>query len=180
MAGATLDIPTLILVGAKDEATPAADCAKLARQQGPGMAKFVAYPGAAHGFDLREFGAGTKVMGMLLAYDRNAASRSWAELRSFLAARLEGHHCPETISWGEETLLRPLGRIASRLSRRESFTSTSEAQKTKILLVFMEINCTVANSQTRAEGGSHPLAGGLRRTEQHGWESGETKMELSH
>ena len=90
VAGATLDIPTLILVGAKDEVTPAADCAKLARQQAPGMVKFVVYPGAAHGFDLPEFGAGTKVMGMLLAYDRSAALRSWAELRSFLAARLKG------------------------------------------------------------------------------------------
>ncbi len=89
VAGATLAIPTLILVGAKDEVTPAADCAKLARQQAPGMVKFVVYPGAAHGFDLPEFGAGTKVMGMLLAYDRSPALRSWAELRSFLAARLK-------------------------------------------------------------------------------------------
>ena len=90
VAGATLDIPTLILVGGKDEVTPAADCARLARQQTPGMVKFVAYPGAAHGFDIPEFGAGTKVMGMLLAYDRSAALRSWGELRSFLAARLKG------------------------------------------------------------------------------------------
>jgi hypothetical protein len=28
-------------------------------------------------------------MGMLLAYDRNAAQRSWKELRGFLAARLK-------------------------------------------------------------------------------------------
>jgi dienelactone hydrolase len=88
LAGAALDIPTLILVGAKDEVTPAADCARLAKQQSPGMAKLVVYPGAAHAFDIPEFGAGTRVMGMLLAYDRNAASRSWTELRSFLAARL--------------------------------------------------------------------------------------------
>jgi dienelactone hydrolase len=88
VAGAKLDIPTLILVGANDEVTPAADCARLAKQQAPGMVKFIVYPGAAHAFDLPEFGAGTKVMGMLLAYDRNAAQRSWAELRSFLAGRL--------------------------------------------------------------------------------------------
>jgi dienelactone hydrolase len=87
-AGAALDIPTLILVGAKDEVTPAADCAELAKRQAPGMAKLVVYPGAAHGFDIPEFGAGTRIMGMLLAYDRNAAQRSWSELRSFLAARL--------------------------------------------------------------------------------------------
>ena len=52
------------------------------------MVKLVVYPGAAHAFDLPEFGAGRQVMGMTLAYDRNAASRSWAELRDFLAARL--------------------------------------------------------------------------------------------
>ena len=88
VAGATLVMPTLILVGAKDEVTPAADCAQLAKRQPAGMAKLVVYPGAAHGFDIPEFGAGTRVMGMLLAYDRSAAQRSWAELRSFLAARL--------------------------------------------------------------------------------------------
>ena len=88
LAGAALDIPTLILIGAKDEVTPDADCAELVRRQAPGMAKLVVYPGAAHAFDLPEFGAGTKVMGMLLAYDRDAARRSWSELRRFLAAQL--------------------------------------------------------------------------------------------
>ena len=58
-------MPTLILAGAKDEVTPAADCARLAQQQTPGMAKFVVYPGAAHAFDLPEFGAGEQVMGMV-------------------------------------------------------------------------------------------------------------------
>ena len=87
--GAALAIPTLILVGAKDEVTPAADCAELAKRQAPGMMRFEVYPGAAHAFDLPEFGAGTKVVGMLLAYDHSAASRSWTELRGFLAARLK-------------------------------------------------------------------------------------------
>jgi dienelactone hydrolase len=88
LAGAKLDIPTLILVGGNDEVTPAADCAGLVKRQAPGMVKVAVYPGASHAFDLPEFGAGTKVMGMLLAYDRNAAQRSWKELRGFLAARL--------------------------------------------------------------------------------------------
>ena len=87
--GAALQIPTLILVGAKDEVTPARDCAELAKRQPPGMVKLVVYPGAAHAFDLPEFSGGRQVMGMSLAYDRNAAPRSWAELRSFLAARLK-------------------------------------------------------------------------------------------
>jgi dienelactone hydrolase len=88
VAGAALDIPTLILVGAKDGVTPAADCARLMKQQAPGIVRLVVYPGAAHGFDIPEFGAGTRIMGMLLAYDRNTAQRSWSELRSFLSARL--------------------------------------------------------------------------------------------
>lgn len=87
-ADAALKIPTLILVGAKDGVTPAGDCATLARQQAAGMVTLVIYPGAAHAFDLPEFGSGRQIMGMLLAYDRNAASRSWAELRSFLSAWL--------------------------------------------------------------------------------------------
>jgi dienelactone hydrolase len=87
--GAAVAIPTLILVGAKDAVTPARDCAELAKRQQPGRMTFVVYPSAAHAFDLPEFAAGTKVMGMPLAYDRDAAQRSWAELRGFLAARLK-------------------------------------------------------------------------------------------
>jgi dienelactone hydrolase len=88
-ADATLAIPTLILVGAKDDVTPAADCAALAKRQAPGVVKLVVYPGAAHAFDLPEFGAGRQVMGMTLAYDRKAAERAWVELREFLHARLD-------------------------------------------------------------------------------------------
>jgi dienelactone hydrolase len=87
--GAALTIPTLILVGAQDEVTPARDCAELAKRQQRGVAKLVVYPGAAHAFDLPEFAGGKKIMGMPLAYDKNAASRSWTELRAFLAARLK-------------------------------------------------------------------------------------------
>jgi dienelactone hydrolase len=87
-ADAQLKIPTLILVGAKDDVTPAADCAALGKRRDPGAVKLVVYPGAAHAFDLPEFGAGRQVMGMTLAYDRNAAQRAWAELRDFLVRRL--------------------------------------------------------------------------------------------
>ncbi|HEX9168769.1 MAG TPA: dienelactone hydrolase family protein [Roseiarcus sp.] len=87
-ADATLGIPTLILVGAKDEVTPAADCAALAKRQARGEVKLIVYPGAAHAFDLPEFGAGRQVMGMTLAYERNAAQRAWGELRDFLKSQL--------------------------------------------------------------------------------------------
>jgi dienelactone hydrolase len=89
IAGFALAIPTLILVGAKDEVTPATDCVALAARQRPNTARLVVFPGAAHAFDLPEFGGGTNVMGMRLAYDRTAAQRSWAELRSFLGTQLK-------------------------------------------------------------------------------------------
>jgi dienelactone hydrolase len=87
-ADAQLKIPTLILVGAKDDVTPAADCERLAARQPASMVKLVVYPGGRHGFDLPEFGGGTRVLGMTLAYDRPAAEKSRAELRDFLARRL--------------------------------------------------------------------------------------------
>jgi dienelactone hydrolase len=88
-ANATLAIPTLILVGADDDVTPAADCERLAARQSGSMVKLVVYPGARHGFDLPEFGAGRQVIGMTLAYDRPAAEKSRAQLRDFLAKQLK-------------------------------------------------------------------------------------------
>ncbi len=87
-ANATLAIPTLILIGGDDDVTPAADCERLAEKQQSATVRLVVYPGARHGFDNPEFGAGTRVLGMTLAYDRPAAEKSWAELRDFLARRL--------------------------------------------------------------------------------------------
>jgi dienelactone hydrolase len=87
-AGAELRIPTLILVGANDEVTPAADCDRLTKRQTGAPVRLVVYPGASHGFDNPEFGDGARILGMWLAYDRPAAERSRAELREFLAARL--------------------------------------------------------------------------------------------
>jgi dienelactone hydrolase len=83
-----LEIPTLILVGGMDDVTPAADCERLAGRQPGSMVKLIVYPGARHGFDNPEFGAGARLLGMWLAYDREAAQRSRAELRDFLAARV--------------------------------------------------------------------------------------------
>jgi dienelactone hydrolase len=87
-ANARLEIPTLVLVGASDDVTPAAACERLAARQPGSMVKLIVYPGARHGFDLPEFGGGTRVLGMMLAYDRAAAEKSKAELRDFLAKRL--------------------------------------------------------------------------------------------
>ena len=87
-ANARLEIQTLILVGAMDDVTPAADCVRLAAKQPGSTVKLVVYPSARHGFDNPEFGNGARLFGMWLAYDREAAERSRAELRNFLATRL--------------------------------------------------------------------------------------------
>lgn len=84
---AEFQLPTLILVGAQDSVTPAADCRQLAKRQ-PGVVELVVYAGADHGFDLPEFGGGRRVLGMWLKYDREAAAQSWLELKRFLAKRL--------------------------------------------------------------------------------------------
>jgi dienelactone hydrolase len=87
---AMLNIPTLILIGALDDVTPSADCERLARKQ-PGDRsdiRLVVYPGAYHGFDNPAFAAGARLFGMRLKYDRDAAERSSAALRDFLAKRL--------------------------------------------------------------------------------------------
>ncbi len=82
-----LAIPTLILVGAADGVTPAADCERLA-QRHPGDAKLIVYPRAGHCFDDPAFGGGKSVMGMVLKYDPDAAKRSRRDLDAFLAEKL--------------------------------------------------------------------------------------------
>ena len=83
-------MPTLILVGALDDVTPSADCERLAqRQAGEGAdVRLVVYPGARHGFDNPGFTGGARLFGMWLKYDRDAAERSSAALRNFLAKTL--------------------------------------------------------------------------------------------
>ena len=86
--GAQLKIPTLILVGAADAVTPAADCKLLAESQ-PGGVRLVVYPQAAgHCFDDPAFAGGRSVMGMALKYDLDAAKRSRRDLGVFLADEL--------------------------------------------------------------------------------------------
>ena len=81
-AGQRLAIPTLIVVGAADAVTPAADCRRLAEGQ-PGV-RLIVLPGASHCFDDPEFAGGKRVLGMMLAYDAAATRRAIAELIAFL------------------------------------------------------------------------------------------------
>jgi len=79
--GAKLRIPTLILVGARDEVTPAADCAGI-------NARLVVLPGAFHLFDDPAFVGGKLLFDMRLQYDEAAARRARGELSKFLAENL--------------------------------------------------------------------------------------------
>ena len=86
--GESLKIPTLILVGAADSVTPAADCQAFVSGQPPGAAGLVVLPGAGHLFDDRASAGGRIVLGMHFAYDHAAAARAEQELRRFLATNL--------------------------------------------------------------------------------------------
>jgi len=86
-ADAAIMIPTLVLIGASDSVTPAADCKRLAQRQ-PEAVELIVYPNAGHGFDDPEFGAGKRVLGMTLAYNADAGRGAGEELRRFLAETL--------------------------------------------------------------------------------------------
>jgi dienelactone hydrolase len=85
--GERLAIPTLILVGAADRVTPAADCERLAKSQSSDV-RLIVYPRAGHCFDDPAFAGGRSVMGMDLVYDPAAAKRSRHDLGAFLAEEL--------------------------------------------------------------------------------------------
>ena len=86
--GEALAIPTLILVGAANSVTPAADCRTFVAAQPPDVASLVVLPGAGHLFDDPASAGGRVVLGMHFAYDRAAAARAEQELRQFLASTL--------------------------------------------------------------------------------------------
>lgn len=89
-ANVRLAIPTLILIGALDDVTPAADCRRLARNQSGRRSevRLVVYPGAYHLFDDPGFASGKRMSGMWLKYDADAVGQSRSELRDFLASKL--------------------------------------------------------------------------------------------
>jgi dienelactone hydrolase len=84
---ARLALPTLVLVGDRDNVTPAADCARLARAQPHGISKLklIVLAGAGHVFDNPGFTGGARVYGMWLKYDGAAAEQAKVELHRFLA-----------------------------------------------------------------------------------------------
>lgn len=87
---ATLVLPALILVGDRDDVTPAVDCARLARAQPRGISKLelIVLAGADHAFDNPGFTSDARVYGMRLKYDGAATEQARAELHRFLAIEL--------------------------------------------------------------------------------------------
>lgn len=83
-----MTVPLLILIGARDDWTPAAACrALLVRRAGRGAPVSLAvYPGATHAFNVP--GRAHVYLGHAIRYDRTAARTAWARVRVFLRARL--------------------------------------------------------------------------------------------
>jgi len=78
--------PVLILIGEKDDWTPAADCEQLhVRQQAqaPGRVRLTVYPGATHGFDFN-LPPRRNEYGKYQAYDADATSDAARHVQRFL------------------------------------------------------------------------------------------------
>jgi len=89
-AGARPEIPTLILIGAIDDWTPAADCSnKVAAwgNDGPPI-ELVVYPGAYHGFYYPHLQPGRTMFGHWLEYNEEAATDATRRMREFLKRHL--------------------------------------------------------------------------------------------
>jgi len=92
--GGTMTIPTLVLVGERDDWATADACRKMAageddvgisRQKGEGVpVRFIVYPGAHYGFDLPTLRTPTKYLGHHLELNKSDADQSSEALREFL------------------------------------------------------------------------------------------------
>jgi dienelactone hydrolase len=89
LEGARLEMPTLILVGAADEVTPAVDCRAFA--SGQPRARLIVFPGAGHLFDDPTAAGGVRKFGMRFEYQAKAARAAESALLKFLAAELAAH-----------------------------------------------------------------------------------------
>lgn len=83
-----MTVPTLILVGDKDDWTPASMCRDMmARRGGKGApVKLIVYPGATHAFNFPF--RPRRYLGHRFKYDPEATAAAWKEVRDFLRATL--------------------------------------------------------------------------------------------
>lgn len=79
-------IPTLILIGEKDDWTLASQCEAVARRQvgKPRSLKLNVFPGAFHSFNAPAFAEPRQVFGHWYKFDEAATKRATSELRDFL------------------------------------------------------------------------------------------------
>ena len=89
-AGARPGIPTLILIGALDDWTPAEDCSRTVAGWGTGGPPIeqVTYPGAHHAFDVPSLQPGTTMFGHWLEYNAAASNSARLKMQEFLAQHL--------------------------------------------------------------------------------------------
>jgi dienelactone hydrolase len=81
-------MPTLVLIGERDDWTPAAACKSMMTRRKPdGPVKVIIYPGAHHSFDVPR-PQGQRYFGHWLEYNADAAEAASQEVRQFLAERL--------------------------------------------------------------------------------------------
>jgi dienelactone hydrolase len=93
-------IPTLVLIGASDDWTPADDCRDMAAghssigvSRGPGdrlNLRLVVYPGAYHSFDNDRLQPGLRYFGHWVEYNDAATLASVEQVRTFLQHELGG------------------------------------------------------------------------------------------
>jgi dienelactone hydrolase len=93
-----MTVPTLILIGERDDVTPAEECRNMvdgrdemgiSRQKGQGAPiKLVVYPGAYHGFDASNPTTPTMLPGHHLEFNRSATDQSIDALHEFLDATI--------------------------------------------------------------------------------------------
>jgi dienelactone hydrolase len=95
-----MTVPTLILIGASDDWTPAEDCRDMvegrdgfgiSREKGVGVpAKLIIYPGAYHAFDIPTLQIPRTYFGHHLEYNQAAAEQSIEAVHDFLAGMIGG------------------------------------------------------------------------------------------
>lgn len=85
-------IPTLILIGDRDDWTLASQCEAAARRQigGPATLSLTVFPGAYHSFNFPGFIEPRQIYGHWSQFDEAASKRARSELRSFLEQELAG------------------------------------------------------------------------------------------
>jgi dienelactone hydrolase len=91
-------VPTLILIGERDDLTPAAACRDMvdgrdemgmSRQRHEGApVKLIVYPGAYHGFDAPDLATPTRLLGHHLEFNQSATDQSIVALHEFLDATI--------------------------------------------------------------------------------------------